>query len=528
MKAFKRTTAILLVAIIAIACCGCGGGDGNKDDDGSKKETVTFTVMTYEHPYQPFDPEAIKFEAITEATGVKLDFNITPDADYNGKVATTVASGKICDITYLKQSQLIASPHNLWMDLTDILESKLPNYYRWVKDDPMFGWTKVEGKHLGTILVDSGFYPAEEATIGGYDGIFPVIRYDILDENGLKIPTTVDEWYNVLKKLKLKYPDSTPWSGRSGFNIIHLTAQMMCGVQPGVGYNYNTGKFTVGVLEESFYDVVALMKRCYDEGILDKNFASTTSNSWTEGVTNNKIFFWIDNVGFAYSQTLELRKTDNDALMQVIPLLKGLNGTKTGIVYPKNQYSYSYCLSAKTKNSDRLLEFMDWCYSDEGMYINNYGKQGETFEINDDGSVKLEESIVEKYKGMSSPDYAWMSAYGLGQLCFSPLVNRAFNISNVLIKQSGENYFDNNSKILKLDDTAGNIHTQVSVKPDVSEEITELAAIIDKQINEQLPKFINGSRPLTEWNSFITTIRTYGADSVLEAYNSAAGNVKVN
>lgn len=109
------------------------------------------------------------------------------------------------------------------------------------------------------------------------------------------------------------------------------------------------------------------MNICYKEGILDNDFANTNQNTWEQGVQSDKIFFWIDNVGYAESQTRELKKDNPDAYMQVMPLMTNYDGKKFAVSHAKNTYGYGFVMSATSPNKDLLIKFMDWCYSDEGM-----------------------------------------------------------------------------------------------------------------------------------------------------------------
>ncbi|MNC29239.1 hypothetical protein D3C75_774820 [compost metagenome] len=61
----------------------------------------------------------------------------------------------------------------------------------------------------------------------------PLIRSDILEQNGLQAPTNTDELYTLLKKLKELYPDSYPLTGTSAENL-----RTMFGTAWGVDANY--------------------------------------------------------------------------------------------------------------------------------------------------------------------------------------------------------------------------------------------------------------------------------------------------
>lgn len=291
------------------------------------------------------------------------------------------------------------------------------------------------------------------------------------------------------------------------------------GTYVGFGYDPKIGQYQYGALTDDYLPILEFWIKCWNEGIIDHNWASVDSNTWDTGVNNNKIFFWYDNAGFASNQTSALQKNDPSALMQIMPLMANSNGERRGVVYPKHQYETYYALNASSTQKDKLLKFMDWCYSEEGMYICNYGKEGETFNKDSDGNVTIEPSIVEKYRSSSSPLYNWMSDYGLGLLSFSPLVRD----NGELLTQLGQ---DNSQfmEILTADYEAGYYQPEfvdVTLPSEVNRTIQSKKSDVDAKIFSEVRKFIEGTRPITEWNQFVVELKNLGAEEVVAAYNEA-------
>ncbi len=523
MKKLSKRSFICLLALLLLcpAFAGCSGGEGeSQEKEILFDEPVTFTVMTYEHQSQPVDPSAIKFQAIQEATNVTLDFDITPLAEYNTKKAAAFGSGILCDITNATSDDLSRfSGANIFMPLPDeLLEESVPNFYQRVKDDLNWKMTKINGQALGFTTLNAS---TENVLLGGY---LPVIRYDILEKNNLQMPTTWDEWFVVMKQLKTIYPDSTPFSGRNkGANMLtHPSFSMGC--PPGLYFDYDTNQYSIGALETQYREILQFFVRCYEEGILDPNWQTVDSNTWDQGVTNNKIFFWYDNAGFAAGQTANLQKSDPEAKMQVMPLMVNSQGEKQGVLYNQHSYTAFWALSANAAEPEKLLKFMNWLYSDEGMYICNYGKEGETFNRTEDGKVTIPAEIIDKYRGSSSPDYNWMADYGLGLLCFTPLVNTSYGMSvqlGLLDEELGS--------IVDADYEAGYYHFE-DIKPPLPEadratvnnEMRQINALIFAGVNE----FVEGTRPLTEYDNWVSDIKAAGAEHVLEVYNTALANAQ--
>ncbi len=498
---------------------GTQSGSSNKLTDTPK----TLTLLMKDYAVQPLNSDAVKFKEITEKTGVILDVDVAPEANYSTKVSTLIASGLVPDIMQVSHNLVKTAPAGLFVDVAAIMKKQMPNFYRWVKDDEQLKLNYINGKLYGTVMCDASYYPlAKNPSADAVTGYLPIIRYDILEENNLKTPTTIDEWYTVMKTLKTKYPSSTPWSGRSYHHIVYTGLEMFSGFKPNTAYDYSKKKYTIGVLESGYNRYVELLYKCYQEGILDPNFMSANSNTWEQGVVGNKTFFWVDNNGYAKSQTNALRNSKPNAKMQVMPLMKNYDGKKFALVYAQHTYSEMYTISAKSANKDLIIKFMDWCYSDEGMYVNNYGKEGVTYKKNANGSVTIPQNLVDKYGKKSSPDYAFNSEYGLCSLAFSPLVSRTFSMSATLDKLNKDTFYTENAKITAADKKAGNFYKVIDVTPYIKDtSASEIGTSIDNYIYEQIPKFIKGERSMSEWNAFLSEVKQYGSAEYLKALNNA-------
>ena len=176
--------------------------------------------MTYEHPSNKYNMEGLKFELLKKYANVTIDFNITPQSSYTSKKTAALLSGTLSDFTFVYASDIPgnAASGNI-LKLDEYLESGLSNLYNRVKDDKNWTMSRYEGSTY--------FLPVIGITLnakGNGGGIMPIMRTDLLEKNNIAVPKTVDEWFNVMKKLKSVYPESTPFSGRQ--SGVHLLKNM--------------------------------------------------------------------------------------------------------------------------------------------------------------------------------------------------------------------------------------------------------------------------------------------------------------
>lgn len=520
-KIFLKVVNILLCLAMVLSfltVAGCNGNSGKSKGSGKKlfSEPVEFTVLAYEHTGVPYTGTELKFKEITEKTNVTLKMDITPQSEYNNKISTVFASGQMYDITVLNTNAYVLQySTDLFLDLTDYLETELKDYYRWIKDDENAKRTLIDGRLYQLIQIGVGDYPKNK--INTMYGNFPVIRYDVLDENNLSVPESWNDWFTTMKKLKTIYPNSTPWATRSARTLLR-NASYSLGAQMDLYYNFDTKKYSFGVMENNFREILEFLINCYNEGIIDPNFNTSNTNTWENAVSSGNVFFWYDNNTFAPSQTATLQKSNPKAKLEVMPLMEGFGGKKQATKYNANSYNGGFILSSKTAEPKKLVKFMNWLYTDEGFNVCNYGKEGKTYTLNSDKSVNISKDIINEFAAQADPGAAFSSTYGVGQLCFSG-VCAEMPLEKAMGKDVSAAY-----EILKDDYKNGHIKEE-AVTPAIDGSLisdTETkVADINNLIYNHIMNIVIGKLDISTLDLLVTQIKDMGAQTVLDRYNSA-------
>ena len=114
------------------------------------------------------------------------------------------------------------------------------------------------------------------------------INKKYLDKVGLKVPTTLDEFYTTLKAFKTQDPngngnpdDDIPWSGftKNNNNLQRMMILNAFGFptngDPNNDVTLDAGKNVVYIpLTSAYRDYLVFMNKCYSEGLLDKDYFS--------------------------------------------------------------------------------------------------------------------------------------------------------------------------------------------------------------------------------------------------------------
>ena len=121
----------------------------------------------------------------------------------------------------------------------------------------------------------------------------PTIRQDWLDKLGLSMPTTVDEWYNVLKAFKEQDPNGNGKADEIPLYLtkgdVDTTTAFLGAWGINAGFYQEEGQVKYGPTDPRFKEFLTLMNQWYKEGLLDQDFATTDEKMLEAKITGGQI-----------------------------------------------------------------------------------------------------------------------------------------------------------------------------------------------------------------------------------------------
>lgn len=202
-----------------------------------------------------------------QLTDIKLDIVQPPHQQYMDKLIVSfsgMSPPDICEILPEYLSMFITS--GIAVPLDNFIESS-----RYIKDfDPDFlnNYRSQDGKIYG--------FPSRD---GG--GCVTYIRKDWLDNLGLSIPETWDDFYNVINAFTHNDPDQNGLNDTKGYTDINSASEdwynraVMIDARVGI-YNKNE-KWIDGFTEPAMTKALNRLKRIYQEGLTDPNITTNTT-----------------------------------------------------------------------------------------------------------------------------------------------------------------------------------------------------------------------------------------------------------
>jgi len=389
----NKFSKILAIAAAATLICSSFAGCGKKEEAvKTENEVNNFTYWTV------LDNNVMKanisnyndllfYQEMEKATGVHIDF-IHPIQGSTGSEAfmTMLSSPDRPDMieynwaSYSGGSQK-AIDDEVVVCLNDYLEKHAPNYY-----DYMEGEKGKEHDYLYKLqgTTDEGnYYGFNSLSIGTtrvFQGVYA--RGDKLEEWGMEIPETIDEWTAVLAKAK-EEGFKEPFTAQDGvFSNLFANYTFSTGFDVGKSFYVNDGKVVFGPFEKGYKEYVAKMAEWVKLGYLDTGFVTNDAAAVNGNISNGTSF-----AAWGYISTLSELETagklnDPNFTLVACPFpapekggvakYNGISGEATALAIG---------ISPECPGIETAVEWCDFLYSEEGSTLRNFGVEGDTYTI---------------------------------------------------------------------------------------------------------------------------------------------------
>lgn len=132
--------------------------------------------------------------------------------------------------------------------------------------------------------------------------------------------------------------------------------------------------------EKEYGEYIKLMKKWYDDGILDKNFADMSTKRIVSDAANGKIGALQAAVGGTFGGIMAAIPEGSE--VEFVPVTIPVNEGEAPMWNQKNfpvAANGFVAVSAKSKNKELSVRFLDFGYSEEGYLLNNFSKEGVSY-----------------------------------------------------------------------------------------------------------------------------------------------------
>ncbi|NQX67002.1 extracellular solute-binding protein [Paenibacillus alba] len=381
----KVLTLSISAVVLAAGLAGCSSNSSTGDkketaqptanqkanvDDGKEKMDISMLVSTAAGGGWPENHPMI--QKLNEKLNINLKFQWVPGDNYEEKLNVMAASNTFPDVFHATNP----NSYNKWQEKGVFLDLKplLSQYANLTKEIPQRDLQMMNPKdHIYGLPL---YAPSFRSNLS--------IRKDWLDKLNLKMPTTVDEFYDVAKAFAEKDPDGNGKKDTIGFSMnisANGTINNIDYLKGAFGIS-NNWKLVDGKLvpmqtqAKEWKDFATFLRKAYAEGVLDKDFpVNKERDPWNKLEANTNGIAEV-NPNEVYTTSLPtLQKLDPKAEIVQLTPPKG----PTGLQFANTVISTAkIVVNAKTdpKKQQRIMKLLDYMLSDEGYTLIKNGIEG--------------------------------------------------------------------------------------------------------------------------------------------------------
>ena len=467
--------------------------------------------------------DIISFAQASENTGVNIDWREVSFMAYTENIGLMIASEDYTDMIVAFNASgngnalgsLVtmddAIDQNILTDLTDYLPEYAPDYYAYLQEDPglLNEMKSLEGR-IGS------FYQI-------YDGIVAirgdVIRQDWLDELGLEVPQTYDQLHDVLTAFKSAYDCSFPYlMNMNACDFYQLNAGYgipgySCG-ENDLGMFVVDGKVQSTLLADGYREYIQMLADWYSEGLFSQDF-TTIISGFMDGTRQQLLL--TDQVGVSYvsnngSVGYASEANDPDFALSPLPNITKAEGEQVHFIEDYSRLNTALNIFAACSNIELACNYLNYFYTEEGSLLATYGVEGIDWEYNDQGEPTFTDKVMQHET--LTPNMAmqtvtmsscWIGAY--------PMRIKTYFYTDQQYRNA-ETWMSN----------ADSEYMLIGVTSPLSDDVTEYnskMSDITTYADTMVLSFITGAEPMSEWDGFISTIKSLGIEDCVAAMQRA-------
>lgn len=452
-----------------------------------------------------------------EMLNVNLEF-VHPSigAEQEG-FSTMLATGDYPDMifegyvgSYYSGGLAMAYDDGLVYDYTELVSPETtPNYWATIMEDEYLAKLAVDDEGRNTGLGSQ--YSGSEDICTCMWGL--MIRQDLLDEAGLDVPVTIDDWTNMLRTFKemgVKYPlllnKSGYWKSRNAFSCAwNVDTKSFCLTED--------GEVVYGPATEGYKEFVSTMAMWYSEGLINPDFTTDTqSDTWAMLASDEGGCVAEHTYGYAtnYHTVLDVDNNPEEALVAAQMPKLNADDDLTRVMVTNRALGKQKYIMETSEHKEECVALLDALYYEEIEFMFSNGIEGIGYNLNEYGypvitNVESNENATDEEKRCmrlysfetesdSDLEYITTSKY-----CYGPQPDTC-----ILYSQCG---YD-----LRFPSGASFTVEEAEVK---AEYLTDIETYRD----EMLINFMTGVVDIeTEWDNYLAKLDEMGLQELTEVY----------
>lgn len=462
------------------------------------------------------DYSSVPFYAgLSERTGIQIDWQTYAiGADHNAAYNLLLQEEELPNIIFGIHCDDADELYNdgLIYDLTDYLPEYAPDFWEYINLPENAankrGVTNEDGRFLFIPFIREGSF---NITFAG-----PVVRQDWLDELGLKSPVTLEDWEEVLIAFKENYGAVLSFA-QSRFNLAGIAGGTGAFAALTLNYYVEDGQVKCANAQEEWKDFLEVMHRWYEEGLIDADFATADDTAVRSRALNGETGVVVTAMSQLTNFIADAEKEGTGAQWKGLSYPRTEEGAPTTYIQTSSQTwsPYDGAMVTTSCSEEELIaavEFLNYGFSEEGMVYWNFGEEGVSYEVTEDGSYQFTELITGDERGISKAlrDYTGMYSSGIG-IQMADMV-RAKN--DKISAEAVEIWIENTVAEQYVCPPYSRTENEQTLYNDINTSLKTY-------VSEMALKFVTGDETLDDFDEFLKQLDAYGLQELLESEQAA-------
>lgn len=456
------------------------------------------------------------WKEVEKALGVDISWEIASTASdaHIAQFGLIMASGELPDF-FANYNRLLSVEEygrmGAIMDITPLLDGGfMPNLSAIIEEFP--------DVRASITSADGAIYIIPRVMIDYETRAWPGfnIRGDVLEELGLEVPTTTDEFYEVLKAMKsvegVKYPFAGDY--RALFYPFGVAVRA-------IGNNSNAdvfvedGEIKFAPSDPRYLEALTYLNKLASEGLMMQ--VPVTTYTGNADQTTDVLTGSILSTNGSWAGVLDklnglFESQDGKRPLVAMEYLTGPEGYKgNSSVHRAIDANWGACISSTCSNPEMAAQILDYALGKEGSDILFYGLPGEDYN-RVDGKIVMTEKITSSplgvltYKNNYIGNYSCLPSAYTAESYLSTMTDEAKR-GNAMATETTRN---DPSVVPMLRFTAEEIAT-----------VNEICLDLNTYVEENMANFIFGQRPLSDWDAYVKEFGSRRVDELLKIFNDA-------
>jgi len=379
----------------------------------------------------------------------------------------------------------------------------------------VFDWYRIDGKIYSIPMTRPG--DAKRNVIG--------IRGDWLEELGMKVPTTLTEFEEVLDAFTHDDPDGNGEDDTYGFTGVSWNAFSMSPIAQAFGVNFDTwymndeGKLVYGNVQPEMKQVLEVLNRWYKAGYFPAEFWKQDWDSFRSQMTSGVAGMCVQSYDSFIRETdgwalSDLLLTTPGAWFEVSPGMVGENGDYGCLQF--NPVTFAGIMFHADLENDmdkvkKYMQVMDALLYDGDWYCKAvYGPKDVGYTVDEEGhyvQVPADDSAV-------SSSVSGHMITELNNFFNDPAFDMGINAS------ADAKYADDATKCYNMATGIYDVTSSLSGKRPMNEQYEKAMSEV---IDTYLPEIIDGTRPIDDFDRMVEEWYAAGGQEVTDELNALLG-----